>query len=146
MKKVGLILTAGIFLLLNSESVLGCVCVPATIPQKIEQAQSVFAGRVVGRTATQIRFKVQKTWKGALYSEISLYAGNKVITSCDVSFKNGEIYLVYASTSSPGNKLETNQCSGTKELASAADDLKILGKGKPPPRRKMSRIHKRRSH
>lgn len=143
MKKVRFILIVVAFLLLNFDSVLGCVCVSTTIPQKIEQAQSLFSGKVIGRTATQIRFKVQKWWKGAPYFETFIYADSKVITSCDVSFKNGETYLVYAFRSSPENKLETNQCTGTKELAAADEDLKILGKGKPPTR-KMPRIRKRR--
>ena len=143
MKKVRFILIITAFLLLNSDSVLGCVCVPTTTIQKIEQAQSIFSGKVIGQTATQIRFKVQKWWKGAPYFETFIYADNKVITSCDVTFKNDEIYLVYAFRSSPGNKPETNQCSGTKDLTAAEEDLKILGKGKLPVR-KMPRIRKRR--
>ncbi len=144
MKKIRFIIIVAAFLLLNFDSVLGCVCVSATIPQKIEQAHTVFSGEVIGRTATKIRFKVQKWWKGTPYYEIFIYADSKVITSCDVSFKNGETYLVYAFRSSPENKLETNECTGTKELTAADEDLKILGKGKPPTR-KMPRIRKRRS-
>jgi hypothetical protein len=102
MKKVRFILIVAAFLLLNFDSVLGCVCVPTTIPQKIEQAQSVFSGKVIGRTATKIRFKVQKWWKGTPYYETFIYADSKVITSCDISFKNGEIYLVYAFRSAEG--------------------------------------------
>ncbi|MGI8639888.1 MAG: hypothetical protein ACR2MG_08025 [Pyrinomonadaceae bacterium] len=143
MKKVRFILIVATFLLLNFDSVLGCVCVPTTISQKIEQAQSVFSGKAIGRTTTKIRFKVQKWWKGTPNSGIFIYADSKVITSCDVSFKNGATYLVYAFKSSPENKLETNQCTGTKELAAADEDLKILGKGKLPTR-KMPRIRKRR--
>ncbi len=143
MKKVRFILIIVAFLLLNFDLVLGCVCVPTTTLQKIEQAQSVFSGKVIGRTATKIRFKVQKWWKGARSYETFIYADSKVITSCDVSFKNGGTYLVYAFSSSPENRLETNQCTGTKELAAADEDLKILGKGKPPTR-KMPRIRKRR--
>ncbi len=143
MKKVRFTLIVAAFLLLNFDSVLGCVCVSATIPQKIEQAHTVFSGEIIGRTATKIRFKVQKWWKGTPYYETFIYADNKVITSCNVPFKNGETYLVYAFRSSPENKLETNQCTGTKELAAADDDLKILGKGKSPTR-KMPRIRKRR--
>ncbi len=144
MKKVRVTLIIAAFLLLNFDSVLGCVCVSTTIPQKIEQAQSVFSGKVVGRTATKIRFKVQKWWKGTPYYESFIYADSKVITSCDVSFKNSETYLVYTFSSGSENKPETNQCTGTKELAAADEDLKILGKGKPPTR-KMPRIRKRRS-
>ncbi len=143
MKNIKFILLVAAFILLNFDSVLGCVCVPTTTLQKIEQAQSVFSGKVIGRTATKIRFKVQMWWKGARYSEISLYSDSKVITSCDISFKSGETYLIYAFTSSPGNKLETNLCAGTKKLTSADEDLKILGRGKLPTR-KMPRIRKRR--
>jgi hypothetical protein len=143
MKNIKFILLVAAFILLNFDSVLGCVCVPTITLQKIEQAQSVFSGKVIGRTATKIRFKVQMWWKGARYSEISLYSDSKVITSCDISFKSGETYLIYAFTSSPGNKLETNLCAGTKKLTSADEDLKILGRGKSPTR-KMTRIRKRR--
>jgi len=145
MKSLRIIILIAAFLLINFDSVLGCVCVPATIPQQIERAQTIFSGKVIGRTSLGIRFKVQNWWKGASRrSEISLYADSKVITDCDVSLKIGETYLVYAFSSSPGNKLETNQCSGTKELKSAEDDLKILGKAKPP-KRKLHRIRKGRS-
>lgn len=144
MKNTKFTLIVAAFMLLNFDSVLGCVCVPTTTLQKIEQAQSIFSGKIIGRTATKIRFKVQKWWKGTPYYETFIYADSKVITSCDISFKNGETYLVYAFTSSPGNKLETNQCTGTTELTAADEDLKILGNGKPPTR-KMPRIRKRRS-
>jgi hypothetical protein len=145
MKSLRLTVLIAAFLLINFDSVLGCVCVPATVPQQIERAQTIFSGKVIGRTSLGIRFKVQNWWKGTSHlSEISLYADSKVITDCDVSLKIGETYLVYAFVSSPGNKLETNQCSGTKELKSAGDDLKILGKAKPP-KRKLHRIRKGRS-
>ena len=87
MKKGRFILIVAAFLLLNFDSVLGCVCVSTTIPQKIEQAKSIFSGKVIGRTATKIRFKVQKWWKGTPYYETFIYADNKVITSCNVPFK-----------------------------------------------------------
>ena len=145
MKSLRLTVLIAAFLFIKFDSVLGCVCVPATVPQQIERAQTIFSGKVIGRTSLGIRFKVQNWWKGASRpSEISLYADSKVITDCDVSLKIGETYLVYAFSSSPGNKLETNQCSGTKELKSAEDDLKILGKAKPP-KRKLHRIRKGRS-
>ena len=143
MKNVKFILIVTAFMLLNFNSVLGCVCVPTTLPQKIEQAKSIFSGKVIGRTAIKIRFKVQKWWKGTSYYETFIHADSKVITNCDISFKNGETYLVYAFRSSPENKLETNQCNGTKELAAAVEDLKMLGEGKSPTR-KMTRIRKRR--
>lgn len=144
MKNIKLILIVAALIFINFEYVLGCVCIPTTTLQKIEQAQSIFSGRIIGRTATKLRFKVQKWWKGTPYYEIFIYADSKVITSCDVSFKNSETYLVYTFSSGSENKPETNQCTGTKELAAADEDLKILGKGKPPTR-KMPRIRKRRS-
>ncbi len=143
MKNIKFTLIVAALIFINFEYVLGCVCIPTTTLQKIEQAQSIFSGRIIGRTATKLRFKVQKWWKGTPYYETFIYADNKVITSCDISFKNGETYLVYAFRSSPENKLETNQCNGTKELAGAVEDLKMLGEGKSPTR-KMTRIRKRR--
>ena len=143
MKNIKFTLIVAALIFINFEYVLGCVCIPTTTLQKIEQAQSIFSGRIIGRTATKLRFKVQKWWKGTPYYETFIYADNRVITSCDISFKNGETYLVYAFRSSPENKLETNQCNGTKELAGAVEDLKMLGEGKLPTR-KMTRIRKRR--
>jgi len=143
MKKVKFILIVAAFLLLNFDSAFGCVCVPTTPAQQIQQSKTIFSGKVMGRTATTIRFKVQKWWKGTRYHEVSIFADSKIITDCDVTFQDGETYLIYAYRSVE-NRLETNQCTGTKQLASADEDLKILGKGKMP-NRKTPVTKKRRS-
>jgi hypothetical protein len=49
---------------------------------------------------------------------------------CGYRFEVGARYLVFAYGDDA--KLETNICQRTKELAQAAEDLKLLGKGKSP--------------
>lgn len=79
---------------------------------------------------------VERWWKGAPGPEVSLMTqhtrnsdGTSTNSSCDVSFKEGETYLVFARIIK-GN-LQTGACSGTS-LVSNVKDIDLLGEGNPP--------------
>lgn len=89
-----------------------------------------------------VRFKVDRWWKTQLPPEVLLITHewrkparegeltSTVWSTCQLPFIEGESYLVYAS--GPTDKLQYRACSRTATLVKAADDLKVLGKGKRP--------------
>ena len=87
-----------------------------------------------------VKFQVERWWKGEATSEIFLQTletknsdGTGSNSSCDYHFKEGESYLVYAFGKE--NALQTHACARTRPLT-ANKDLKILGEGKEPLKRK----------
>ena len=134
------------FLLLVSNVGLACSCdlppMNKTEKQLVElerkKSKAVFVGEVVEiivpKTASgaaawvaEVRFKVQRKWKGAEAEEISVFTAN-VCCACGFKFEVGESYLVYAYGS---DSLSTNTCTRTSRLSEAEKDLKVLGKTKP---------------
>lgn len=85
-----------------------------------------------------LKFQVELVWKGATKKEIVLLTnqarfsdGSTSVSDCDLSFKNGERYLIFAYGENEDN-LQTNACSRTARLKRAKNDLKLLGSGKKP--------------
>lgn len=97
----------------------------------------VFTGKVIEitRNPPQYRLRVERSWKDLLPDtrpkEILLTAYS---ADCEVPFEVGRTYLVYAYETV--NNLTTNQCLENKEIEKAAEDLKVLGKGKKPGKSK----------
>jgi hypothetical protein len=127
------------------------------VKNAIKQSTAIFAGKFVGyeyhkgirqrypaysngnidyETRVAI-FQVERGWKGETISKMFLatesmkYAdGTEDHSSCDISFREGETYLIYAYGKE--NELRANYCSRTRLLTKAEEDLKILGEGKEP--------------
>ena len=102
-----------------------------------KKSKAVFVGEVLeiivpntpsGEPAwvAEVKFKVQKSWKGSVAEEVSVFTAN-VCCICGYMFKVGERYLVYAHGS---DKLGTDICTRTKRMANAEIDLMVLGKAK----------------
>jgi hypothetical protein len=72
-------------------------------------------------------FSVMEVWKGRIPGNISSVS---IINKCGGAFDVGENYLVYAY--GEDDRLVTVPCSRTTLLASAEEDLKALGEGRPP--------------
>ncbi|HSE25729.1 MAG TPA: hypothetical protein VLB68_28950 [Pyrinomonadaceae bacterium] len=124
-----------------------CECPPApTVEVAVQNSAAVFAGEVIAEDyravekeesrVLVIRFKVKRWWKGTGAAEVELYTsvrkdadGNTVSLAADFRFKKGESYLVYASVKD--EKLSTSDCSRTRILVDAAEDLDQLGVGAP---------------
>lgn len=137
-----LYIAAGIALPAPSVS-YACTCAEVKPDEALVAAKLVFAGEVLRvkerqrpagilgpieyREANQ--FKVLESWKGADQTEQIVFDSGSD-ASCGIDFKEGERYLVYAYQERNGDAY-TGLCS-TKELAAAADDLRLLGPGKQP--------------
>jgi hypothetical protein len=76
----------------------------------------------------EFTFEVTTIWKGAAQPEINV----RVYSSdCAYHFESGKTYLVYAQQlPSPDAALVTTNCARNRELASAGEDLAVLGQGK----------------
>ena len=120
-----------------------CSCVaPGAVQEELERSDAVFKGKVIGivdakenstmqSSADSIAFiiKVDEIWKGINQAELVIYT-ERDSASCGFNFMEGHEYLIYASKSE--DDLRVSLCSRTTDLASAASDLAILGKGTEP--------------
>lgn len=70
-----------------------------------------------------IEFDVQRAFKGAVPSRITLHTGGA--GSCGIRFEAGRAYLVYA-WRTPRGTWYTNICNRTTELGSGSPDLAML--------------------
>jgi hypothetical protein len=129
-------------------------CPPvASVSESLRNSSSVFTGEVIseeyrdikedspgkpenGKTLV-IRFKVQRWWKGSRANEVTLYTslrkypdGSESFMAEDFRFQKGESYLVYAQ--GRAEKLWTSECTRTRKLAGAENDLRELGDGEAP--------------
>jgi hypothetical protein len=89
-----------------------------------------------------VKLKVNCWWKGNGAAEVELYTSVRMyangITSAmadDFQFRKGESYLVYASGSD--GKFSTSDCMRTQKLADADEDLRELGQGREPEKKKI---------
>jgi hypothetical protein len=92
-----------------------------------------------------IKFVVERWWKGSGGGEVFLYTGVSrwpggytKIFSEGFTFSVGEEYLVYAF--GDVDNLSTTVCERTTKLEKADEDLKALGEGKLPEKKKASRV------
>ena len=94
----------------------------------------MFSGEIIGINKIPksldvlIKIKVEESWKGILSEEITIKTD---LSSCGYRFEIGMSYLIFASGSDK-DILTTGECSFNRKLFKAAEELKILGKGKIP--------------
>ena len=106
----------------------------------MKDARAVFSGRVLEindkpqSREVFVKIKVEKSWKGNFFEEATVTT-ERSPTECGYPFEVGKSYLVYANGSDESN-LITGLCLRNTELQKATDELKILGKGKVPRKRK----------
>ncbi|HKR13964.1 MAG TPA: hypothetical protein VJT15_18010 [Pyrinomonadaceae bacterium] len=93
----------------------------------IEPANGQAPSNAISTTFTNSRpvtlFKVEKTFGRALSETVQIYGES---TTCDLPFKTGERYLVYAYQDAKTKNLSTNICSGTALVADAQTHLTYL--------------------
>ena len=152
MKKI-IILTLTFFglLLLPQIDVFACSCVdiPQTLEQEIKgrlkDSKAVFSGEILKISETSqtrdvigldvtVKIRLKEIWKGQLTKEVIIKTPDNS-AACGYSFEVGKSYLVFAH-SRKGKILATGLCSGNRLLETATEELKILGKGKKPQKRK----------
>lgn len=130
-----------ILVLIASEAVSACVCgsdvnptpeqVKAGFARDFDEASAVFTGEVIYLDTFEVRFKVEKIWKGDAVAELAMSTGTRdkgdgtiSMSSCDYRFAVGESYLVYASGS--GKEMQAYQCSGTNRVDDSKQRIEFL--------------------
>ncbi|MBS4192464.1 hypothetical protein KHA94_20110 [Bacillus sp. FJAT-49705] len=131
------------FCAIDPLDVHACSCAELpSVEDEFERSQAVFSGKVLkvsekrsskGYSPKLVLFEVTNTWKGVKQSQIYITTGQDD-GDCGISFIEGIEYLVYANESDMYGEmaLVTGICDRTAKVASAQEDLKILGKGSPP--------------
>jgi len=71
-------------------------------------------------------FAVGKAWKGVTEPEVVVFTPADCCL-CGTTFAIGQSYVVYAYRAKRDVKLWTSVCSRTRDLADAAEDLRLLG-------------------
>ena len=128
-----------------------------SVSEELNHSTVVFSGKAVaeeyrriitpqpgwpeGGEILVIKFSVERWWKGSGEEEVFLYTGvsrwpggYRRIDGEDFGFKVGEQYLVYAF--GENEHLVTTECERTTKLEKAAEDLKELGEGRLPEKKK----------
>ena len=130
-----------------------------SVSEELKKSTVVFSGKAVaeeyrpivtpppgwseGGESLVIKFAVERWWKGTGREEVYLYTGVSRwpggytrIFSSDFRFNVGEEYLVYAF--GDVDHLTTTVCARTTKLEEADEDLKALGEGRLPEKKKTS--------
>ncbi len=129
---IGLTLTTGLIVLANQPA-YSCSCAPPFPPeQALMEASVVFAGEVTGIETSEgrlnVTFAIDEIWKGDLENTVVVQTPISM-AACGYMFDVGQSYLVYGQER--GGSLRTNQCSRTRLLSQANDDLLELHKIRP---------------
>jgi hypothetical protein len=130
-------------LIIETESACACSCAPpGPLDEDLTTAAAVFTGKVVGLDESiggsgpissadpmKVTFQVYTVWKGSV-SQTTTVTTARSGSSCGYTFEKGGEYIVYAH--GPENNLSVSLCSRTQPLATAEDDLAVLGVGAAP--------------
>ncbi len=129
-----LLLCGLLFVTFGVADVYGCFCSPGPVCEDTWKAEAVFVGTVVAidrnqstnredHYSNQVKITVEEPFRGDVGIQIVLLTG---MSTCDVNFKVGQQYLVYAQKSSVENRLTTSICTRTRLLSEASEDLSYL--------------------
>lgn len=128
-------------LMISPNRTAACFCVPSGPPkEELAKATAVFSGQVAkiepavdtlwgNVESVKVTFEVSNVWKGPMHNTLEALTASSGI-NCGYQFKTGEQYLVYAHGSE--SRLEVWQCTRTKPLSMAKEDLAALGAGNTP--------------
>ena len=113
----------------GANSTMRCLIEPKSVRGTLKKSTAVFSGEVLeirsGVNFLQARFRVERSWKGVEAEQVSVLTEN---TAESTHYRVGEKYLVFAGIRA--GKLFTADCSRTKRLEYAEEDLRQLGEGK----------------
>jgi hypothetical protein len=117
-----------------------CVCIELSNPtpkelrkkltKEADWASVIFSGEVLFVDMLEVKFRVDRVWKGEDKMEITMSTGARrsyggiSITSCDYGFELGKKYIVYAKVIE--DKLQTAQCTGTRLYKDAGERVDFL--------------------
>jgi hypothetical protein len=136
---VAALAAVAIGLAVRPASACGCVefsvCAGVNGTPDMRAADAIFVGRVVDSNRIETRFRVERMFAGESAPELTIgpltgvagRAGN-VVSSCDMGFKPGESYLVYAVRHKETGDLVTSFCARNKLISDprAGADLAYL--------------------
>ncbi len=134
-------------LIAKPEAAFACSCASPVSAEKqvkdeLERKIAIFAGKVTkvipprqkeimsSTDQIKVNFEVSKIWKGDLGKQTTVYTAMSSASCGYENFEVGSEYIV--SAYKDPERLETNICDLTKPLASAVEELKILGEGYLP--------------
>lgn len=143
MKQLILIFCSAAFALLSSTSAVACWCVgddpkdtvSSAVKKELRRSVLVFSGVALERSGSEIRFSVEKVWKGSATNQITFDSQidsssnsdtEKFVDSCAQQFEVGKKYLVYVYRKN--GWLFVSKCSRTQFLESVSGDIVQLDK------------------
>ena len=137
MKCLLLLLIALAWLMISSNTVLGCQCAEYGRPvcAAYWSSDAVFVGQLRDITPPKpgstnslptaaLHFIVEQPFRGITTATVDVETLSG--TSCDMEFVKGVRYLIYADRSPESNQLFAGPCSRTTEVAHAIDDLNYI--------------------
>ena len=149
------LLVIGFVLVLGVTEAAACTCrqPPTTTEERLNwfrsRAKTVILGKVVSRKVLSYRvgrnapqsythkyIRVERFWGAPVPGEVFYI---EWIPTCTANLRVGESYLIFTDDETKGNKISTGYCSGNRELAYAAEYLKLLGEGSKPKNKKISK-------
>jgi hypothetical protein len=76
-----------------------------------------------------VRISVERVWKGDAPSDLTLVVGS---SDCDyVHFQMNERYLIFVEAMRGARSWTASKCKPTRPLAQAAEEIRLIGPGKP---------------
>jgi hypothetical protein len=113
----------------SANPTMRCLIAAKSVKSALKQSAAVFSGEVIevknGRHFMEARFRVERSWKGVDAEEVLVLVDSTVESP---HYRASEKYLVFAGIQY--GKLFTGNCSRTRKIADAQEDLKQLGEGK----------------
>ncbi len=129
---------ASLLLFAAPQPVYACSCEPPNQRKAFRKARAIFIGEVLEikesknqkiadflglATVYDIKFKVEKSWKGVKKSEISVVSDNGKLVCYGFDFHLGKKYLVYANKD---DLVVISHCMRTVSLATTSEDIPNL--------------------
>jgi len=123
-----------------ADTVCDCITGPTTARAARSRADAVFLGVAASardtlvtvepgrrQAYTAVTFRVRSGWKGVRVRSVTVFTGR---TTCDISFRLGESYLVYAHRAPVGGSrpLFTGLCTRTTTEHHGAADIRALAR------------------
>lgn len=134
-KKISYFILAVIFVSFLLKSVFACTCSLGNIPPCVafERSDVVFIGKLQSQsdllnnskfppTVTGY-FEIQKTFKGNPSDKVKLRIPSG---DCGYSFREGEIYFIYAYKNAEDGVLEIKRCDRSRHISKAGSDIEYV--------------------
>jgi len=103
----------------NLEDAFGCSCSVSNLDHALENADSVFLGKVEKIEQVKNNYEVsvntEKFWKGSEIENITVMINSLDPNECGINFKENQSYLIFATEDETG-RIQTGSCSFTMNV------------------------------